>query len=70
MRKKLRVKARAASKSSGKPFVKSTNRLEMLEEQIDDCLTVAKNLDRTGLEEVIHHLRRARNKVVWKLGEK
>ena len=70
MRKKLRVKARAASKSSGKPVVKSTNKLEMLEEQIDDCLTVAKNLDRTGLEEVIHHLRRARNKVVWKLGEK
>lgn len=70
MRKKLRIKARAAAKSSGKPMVKSSNRLEQLEEQIDDCLTFARNLDRTGLEEVIHLLRRARNKVVWKIGEK
>jgi hypothetical protein len=68
MRKKLRV--RAAAKNVGKPLVKSSNRLERLEEQIDDCLTEAKTLDRTGLEEVINLLRRARNKVVWKLGEK
>jgi hypothetical protein len=68
MRKKLR--SRAAAKNVGKPVIKSSNRLENLEEQIDDCLTVAKTLDRTGLEEVINLLRRARNKVVWKLGEK
>jgi hypothetical protein len=37
--------------------------------QIDECLTMAKTLDRSGLEEVIHHLRRARNQVVWKQGE-
>jgi hypothetical protein len=43
--------------------------LEALEEHIDDGLTMAKNLDRVGLEEVINLLRRARNKVVWKLGE-
>jgi macrodomain Ter protein organizer (MatP/YcbG family) len=42
---------------------------EQLEEQIDDCLTLAKNLDREGLESVIHLLRRARNEVVWKLGQ-
>jgi hypothetical protein len=43
--------------------------LEALEEHIDDSLTMARNLDRTGLDEVIILLRRARNKVVWKLGE-
>jgi hypothetical protein len=42
---------------------------EQLEEQIDDCLTLAKNLDRAQLADVIHLLRRARNAVVWKLGQ-
>ena len=44
--------------------------LEMLEERIDDCLSMAKGMDRAPLEEVIRHLRHARNMVVWKLGEK
>ena len=43
--------------------------LEMIEEQIDECLTLAKTLDRDGLEEVIRLLRRARNEVVWKMGQ-
>ena len=43
--------------------------LESLEEQIDECLTLAKNLDREGLSSVINLLRRARNEVVWKIGE-
>ena len=43
--------------------------LEGLEEQIDDCLTAAKTLDREALDEVIRMLRKARNTVVWKLGE-
>ena len=43
------------------------SKLEQLEENIDECLTFAKNLDRAGLESVIHNLRRARNEVVWKL---
>ena len=43
--------------------------LESLEEQIDECMTVAKNLDREGLSSVINLLRRARNEVVWKVGE-
>jgi hypothetical protein len=43
--------------------------LEQLEEQIDDCLTLAKTLDREQLANVIHLLRRARNGVVWKLGQ-
>lgn len=42
--------------------------LEALEEQIDDCLTVAKHMDREGLDDVIRLLRNARNAVVWKLG--
>ena len=41
--------------------------LESLEGQIDDCLSLAKNLDREGLESVIGLLRKARNEVVWKL---
>ena len=43
--------------------------LESLEEHIDECLTLAKNLDREGLSSVIKLLRRARNEVVWKMGE-
>jgi hypothetical protein len=45
------------------------HQLEGLEERIDDCLTMAKSLDREGLAEVITLLRRARNKVVWKEGQ-
>jgi hypothetical protein len=43
--------------------------LEALEEQIDEALTVAKHLDREGLDDVIRVLRKARNTVVCKLGE-
>jgi hypothetical protein len=43
--------------------------LEALEEHIDDALTLARSLDRESLDEVIQMLRRARNTVVWKLGE-
>ncbi len=44
-------------------------RLEQLEELIDEVLTFARAVDPEGLESVIGHLRRARNEVVWKLGE-
>jgi hypothetical protein len=40
-----------------------------LELQIDECLILAKQLDREGLEGAINHLRRARNEVVWKIGQ-
>jgi hypothetical protein len=43
--------------------------LEALEEQIDDCITAAKVLDREGLEHVIALLRHARNEVVWMTGQ-
>ena len=48
---------------------KAVRGLESLEEQIDECLTLAKNLDREGLSSVINLLRRARNEVVWRIGE-
>jgi len=48
----------------------AASRLEQLEENIDECLTFAKNLDRAALESVINNLRRARNEVVWKLSRK
>jgi hypothetical protein len=45
------------------------SKLEALEFQIDECLIAARHLDREGLHEVIAMLRRARNAVVWKLGQ-
>ena len=51
-------------------FLQSVRGLDALEEQIDECLTLAKNLDREGLANVISLLRRARNEVVWKMGER
>jgi protoporphyrinogen oxidase len=42
---------------------------ETLEYQIDDCLSMARRLDAAELENVIKHLRKARNEVVWMLGE-
>jgi hypothetical protein len=46
----------------------STKGFEQLEEQIDDCLTAARSLDREVLHNVIGLLRKARNEIVWKLG--
>jgi hypothetical protein len=43
--------------------------LEALEQQIDDCLSQARTLDREGLDGVIMALRRARNAVVWMIGQ-
>jgi hypothetical protein len=52
-----------------KPRAANRNGLEVLEEQIDECLIAARTLDREGLEDVIGLLRRARNLVVWKTGQ-
>jgi hypothetical protein len=51
----------AASNTAGGP-------LEQLEEQIDECLSLAKSLDRERLSHVISMLRHARNLVVWEQG--
>lgn len=70
-RKKAAI-AKSAAESTGrgaavaKAPVKS---LEQIEIQIDECLTLAKNIDRQGLDHVIKILRRARNEVVWKMGQ-
>jgi hypothetical protein len=45
------------------------NKLEALEERIDNTLMFARGLDEEGLHDVISHLRRARNEVVWKMGQ-
>jgi hypothetical protein len=47
----------------------ATSTLAALEEHIDDALTIAKVIDREGLQSVISLLRRARNEVVWKQGQ-
>jgi hypothetical protein len=54
--------------SPNRPKVKK-NWLEILEERIDEVLDMAKGLAVDGLEEVIRLLRRARNEVVWKMGQ-
>jgi hypothetical protein len=66
--KKVRPDARANSATAEAPR-KAVRGLDALEEQIDECLTLARNLDREGLASVIGMLRRARNEVVWKMGE-
>jgi hypothetical protein len=43
------------------------SKLEALEQQIDDCLALAKSLDREALENVIRSLRRARNEIIQRL---
>jgi hypothetical protein len=43
--------------------------LEGLELAIDSCLSTAREIDPVGLEAVINSLRRARNQLVWKMGE-
>ncbi len=78
LRKKLRSKP-SKSKKQNRPAEptgtiadaprRRVRGLDALEEQIDECLTLAKNLDREGLINVISLLRRARNEVVWKMGE-
>jgi hypothetical protein len=70
-RKRKKAKAAAAAGPDVQPQrpAPKKNVLERLEEQIDDCLTFARDLENEGLESVISHLRRARNEVVWKLGQ-
>jgi hypothetical protein len=74
-KKRKRRKARAAAGAIAAVPVAvavrqpKTSVLETLEEQIDDCLTAARKIDKEGLEDVIRLLRKARNAVVWKLGQ-
>jgi hypothetical protein len=68
--KQSRGESRAAT--AGRPAtadVSTSHELEPLEVQIDECLSLAKSIDREGLQDVIHLLRQARNAVVWKIGQ-
>ena len=69
-RKKQR-KAKQAMDPNGteKVAVSSDRKLSLLEDQIDDCMIMARNLHRTDLDEVVRFLKRARNKVVLTAGE-
>jgi hypothetical protein len=81
MRRKFRIRARrrrgrpAKTEAAAAPVAAMTrrapggSRLEELEEHIDDCLIMAKSMDRDGLANVIKLLHRARNEVVWMQGE-
>jgi hypothetical protein len=46
----------------------AAGQLERLEEQIDECMALARDLDREGLSKVIGFLRGARNQVVVQAG--
>ena len=70
-----RRKAKAGATTPTAPVSQPTgtgvkrNKLEALEERIDDTLMFARSLDDEVLRDVISHLRRARNEVVWKMGQ-
>lgn len=71
MRKRLRKRGPKAL-TAGRPFPGKNGArltLDLLEEHIDDSLSMAKRLDRDGLDSVIKLLRRARNEVVLKAGQ-
>ncbi len=71
LRKKLRKRARkAAANGEPTPAVRIPRAsLELLEERIDDCMGMARMLDKEGLDRVVRHLRAARNEVVWRQGQ-
>ncbi len=74
LRKKLGEGDNGLAKASGKPGRKGgkvtassgTTNMQSLEEQIDHCLALARNLDPSGLGNVIQLLRNARNEVIIK----
>jgi hypothetical protein len=71
-KKRGRKKAQQAVPSPGNGAAtprQAAKGLDHLEESIDACLDLARKLDREGLASVIGLLRRARNEVVWKMGE-
>jgi hypothetical protein len=75
LRKKLRKRGRKAA-ADGTPTATpaatvrvSRANLELLEERIDDCMSMARALDREGLDKVARLLRAARNEVVWRQGQ-
>jgi hypothetical protein len=64
-----RPAAAAAGENAAPRAMRGHTSLSILEDHIDECLMLAKRLDRDGLDDVIKHLRRARNLVIVKSGE-
>lgn len=77
MRSKKRSKVAARAQKEQAPgeekkvarMPTGNSQLELLEHQIDECMILAKTIDRDRLASIISHLRSARNEVVWKLGK-
>jgi hypothetical protein len=63
-RKKAAVGAEGEAPSAKRLPRGAVGQMDRLEEQIDECLALAKTVDREGLGEVINLLRKARNRVV------
>jgi len=57
---------RAAAAARGRP---SLHTLVDLESRLDECLTIARRQEDEGFEDIIKHLRQARNGVVWAMGQ-
>ena len=55
--------------ATASPVHKPNKNLAILEERIDDCLILARGLADERLASVISQLRRARNEVVWQIGQ-
>jgi hypothetical protein len=47
----------------------SLEALEDLESRIDECLAIARSQEVEGFDDIIRHLRQARNGVVWAIGQ-
>jgi hypothetical protein len=68
--KRKQAQAQAATAVAAPAPVKPPpHKLEALEVAIDDCLMLARNLDPEKLADAIQMLRRARNAVVWMIGQ-
>ena len=68
-KKKARVRGAVVAVLQNTALASGTGGFDQLEEQIDDCLTTARNLDRGALHSVIGLLRKARNERVWQPGQ-
>jgi hypothetical protein len=68
-RRRAKFEASALPAGTAPPAPRASKGLALLEERIDECLTAARGLDRDALADVINHLRRARNEVVWTIGQ-
>jgi hypothetical protein len=67
--KEARAQSKTAPQTRAVKNATPLSQLEALEEHIDECMALAKIIDRDKLNDVIQHLRRARNLVVWQTGE-